>query len=111
MKLTTIPDAVKLLESENFKVSESKLRRDAQAGKIPSMKVGTRTLIDVDVARQMVHQPRGLGIEAISAETGLKVSTIRRGISEGWIPARKDGRAYEFDLADVWAAIERRMKK
>ena len=50
-------------------------------------------------------------IDAVSAETGLTASAIRRGVREGWIPYSKVGQRYYFNLDDVCAAILRRMKK
>ncbi len=111
MKLATVSDALRQLKAEDLIISESKLRRDAQSGRLPSMIVGTRTLIDLDVARELAYRGDGITIEQLSEETGLKVCMIRRGIREGWIPSRKEGKAYRFDLAEVQAAIEQKMKK
>ncbi|MEG0742814.1 MAG: hypothetical protein RR521_11320 [Clostridia bacterium] len=104
MKLKTIRDA-----AETLHVSEGRLRRAAMAGEVPTMKLGNRALVDVDAARLVLSEPEGVPIEAVSEQTGLSVSAIRRAMREGWMPHTKPGRAYIFDLESVQAAIERRM--
>lgn len=92
-------------------VSEAAVRRAIASKRLPAMQIGNRTLVDLDTAREVLKpawQP--VGIEEVSQATGLSVTAIRRGIREGWIPCEKPGRAYEFNLAEVISAIERRMK-
>lgn len=105
MLLKTIREAAAALD-----ISESKLRRAAQSGTLPVMKLGNRTLVDVDAAREVLAQPEGVNIEAASQQTGLSVSAIRRAVREGWLPYKKPGKAFLFDMDDVTAAIARRMK-
>lgn len=107
MLLKTIRDAVAILEG----VSESRLRRAVQANEVPSMKLGNRTLVDVDVARAVLAAQEGEKIEAVSKQTGLAVTAIRRAIREGWMPCTKPGKAYLFNMAEVTAAIERRIQE
>lgn len=104
MKLATIPDAAKTLA-----VSESRLRRDARAKRVPCIKVGNRTLVDVGGARDLYAARDGLTIKELSAETGLTIGGIRRAIREGWLPCWVDGNRYRFNREDVNLAIEQRM--
>ena len=106
MTLKTIRDAAAALG-----VSESKLRRAASAKEIPSMKLGNRTLVDVDAAREIMQAVPGVSIKAVSEATGLAISAIRRGIHEGWIPCHKDGKAYTFQMDAVLAAINKRISE
>ena len=77
MNFKTIRDAAAALG-----VAESKLRRDVAAGTVPSMKLGTRAVVDIDAVADLLQKPEGVGIEAVSAETGLSVSAIRRAVRE-----------------------------
>lgn len=106
MKLKTIRDA-----AEALGIAESRVRRAVRDGRIPSMQLGNRTLVDVDVARSMLPEPEGVTIDVVSKETGLTVSAIRKAVHDGWLPYIKPGRAYLFRMEDVCAAIERRMKE
>ena len=106
MKLVTIRDAAAALG-----VSESKLRRAALAKEIPSMKLGNRTLVDLDAVRDIMQVTPGVSIKAVSEATGLNITAIRRGIHEGWMPCAKAGKAYTFQLDEVLAAIEQRIRE
>ena len=73
--------------------------------------IGNRTLIDLDAAREiLITDYTPATITEVSEATGLTVTAIRRGIREGWIPCEKPGRAYQFHLDAVIAAIENRMR-
>ena len=110
MKMVTVPTAVKQLQQEGKKVSESTLRRKAQRGELPHMMLGNRILVDVDIARAALTTSEGVGIEEVSRQTGLSVSAIRRGVRDGWLPARMEGKAYRFDLEAVHDAIMAQMQ-
>ncbi|MDL2206705.1 hypothetical protein LJC33_07345 [Eubacteriales bacterium OttesenSCG-928-N13] len=111
MKLMTIAKVVEQLKAEDLMFGEGKLRRAIKAGKIPYMMIGSRALVDIDDVRTLIRDGGGIGIEELSQEIGLKCSAIRRGIKEGWIPYKVNGRAYEFDMDEVLFAIEAKMKK
>lgn len=104
MKFRTIREAAEVLG-----VTESRLRRAVQSGRVPSMKLGTRNVVDIDAAAEMLNRVPGVGIAEVSEETGLSVSAIRRGIREGWIPFEKPGKAFVFDLDLVRDAIRARV--
>ena len=104
MKMSTIPEAAKALN-----VSSSTLRRAVTDGRIPSMHLGNRTLIDIDAVRETFKQPQGVKIEEVSRETGLSIGSIRRAITEGWMPCKKYGQCYYFHLPDVVAAIQQQL--
>lgn len=107
MKLATVRNAAQELD-----VAEHILRAMIRAGKLPTMPLGNRQLVDVDEARAMLPTiRRGTSINEVSQRTGLSVSAIRRGIREGWMPCEKSGRAYVFDMEAVTAAIQQRMTK
>ena len=93
-------------------IPEIRVRRAIDAGKLDTMKLGSRTLVDLDTAREIL-QPmvEGATIEDVIRETGLKETAIRRGIREGWIPYEKPGKAYVFDLDAVKKALRKRMKE
>ena len=90
-------------------ISEIQVRRAIAAGKLDTMKLGSRLLVDLDTARRVLTG--GMNIEAVSAATGLSVTAIRRGIKEGWMPFEKPGKSYMFDLEKVKAALAGRMEK
>ena len=106
MNLKTIREAAAVLD-----IKESFIRRAVRCGELSVMLLGNRMLVDIDEARDVLSKPDGVMIDAVSAETGLTASAIRRGVREGWIPYSKVGQRYYFDLDDVRAAILRRMKK
>lgn len=93
-------------------VAEIRVRRAIANGKLDTMKLGNRVLVDLDTARDVL-QPvvEGASIEDVSQETGLTVTAIRRGIREGWIPCEKPGKAYVFNLDEVKQALRKRMKE
>lgn len=100
MRFATIRDAAAALG-----ITESRMRRAVQTGMVPSMKLGSRSVVDIDAAAEIIKTAEGVSIEAVSRETGLSVSAIRRGIREGWIPCEKPGRAFVFQMDAVKAAI------
>ena len=106
MNLITVPAACKALG-----VSETTIRRAILSKRLPVMRIGNRTLIDLDAAREiLITDYTPATITEVSEATGLTVTAIRRGIREGWIPCEKPGRAYQFHLDEVIAAIENRMR-
>lgn len=91
-------------------VSENTVRRAVHDGKIPYIMVGNRSLVDADAARNVLTGKEGSSIEDVAAATGLKVNTIRRAIKEGWMPCEKVGRAFVFQMDEVKAAIDARIR-
>lgn len=107
MTFKTIPAAAELLG-----VSATVVRRAAQAGRIQSMPLGNRLLVDMDAATAYFAAiTRGASIEEVSADTGLAVTAIRRAILDGWMPCTKPGKAYVFDLSAVREAVKKRMEE
>lgn len=93
-------------------ISEIQVRRAIAAGKLDTMKLGSRLLVDLDTARDILKpEVTGANIKDVSRETGLNITAIRRGIREGWIPCQKPGKAYVFDLDAVKKALRKRMKE
>ena len=93
-------------------IPEIRVRRAIDAGKLDTMKLGSRTLVDLDTAREILKpMVEGATIEDVIRETGLKETAIRRGIREGWIPYEIPGKAYVFDLDAVKKALRKRMKE
>ena len=68
-------------------------------------------LVDLDVAHDILTKPAGIGIEELSEKIGLNVSAIRRAVREGWLPYTKPGKAYLFNVEEVRAAIDRRIRE
>lgn len=107
MNLKTIREAAWALD-----MGEAKLRRAALSGKVPVLRVGNRLLVDVDGARELVKRDRAaVGVKKVSEKTGLSVSAIYRAVREGWLPAEKNGKSYEFDMEAVMAAIEKKIRE
>lgn len=106
MKFATIKDAAMALG-----VTESRMRRAVQMGTVPSMKLGSRSVVDIDAAAEILKNTKGVGIEEVSRETGLSISAIRRGIREGWIPCDKPGKAFVFQMDAVRDAISLRVQE
>ena len=105
MKFATIREAAIALG-----ISDNRMRRAVRSGEIPHMKLGTRTVVDIDRVADLLKKPEGVNITTVSEETGLSVSAIRRAVREGWIPCDKTGKAFLFNMEEVRAAIEARMK-
>lgn len=105
MKFATIREA-----AESLNISEARLRRAVKSGEIPFMMLGMRTVVDIDTVATLLARPEGVNITTVSNETGLSVSAIRRAVREGWIPCDKTGKAFLFNMEEVRAAIEARMK-
>ena len=114
MKFMTPSDAAKALSE--YGVSYGQIKRGAIQGRIPYIKIGSHMMVDVDAAAAILAQECGdsalLNTEELSAATGLSVSAIRRGVSEGWLPTRGvRGRHLRFNLDDVKAVLERQMRE
>lgn len=105
MNIKTVCETARILE-----VQESLLRRLIRSGKLKTLRMGNRQMLDVDDARKVLAAHAGVGIREIMAETGLTENAIRCGCREGWIPYRMDGNAYSFDIEKVKRAIQERMK-
>lgn len=107
MKFMTIPEAAKY-----FEIDVQVIRRGVQSGKYPLMRVGNRSLLDVDGMREIVEAERrvGLSIEDVHEMTGLSIGTIRRGIKEGWLPCWKRGTAFQFDEDELRQALQARIE-
>ena len=113
MKFMTPAEAAAALSE--YGISEGQIKRAAQRGRLPYIKVGSHMLIDVDAAAAILEESREddalLSTEALSEATGLSPSAIRRGVAEGWLPTREsNGRHLRFDLDDVRAALEKQMR-
>lgn len=108
MKFATVRMAAKEL-----KVSESRLRRDAAAGKINHLMIGNRVTIDMDFAREFYPTPtgEGIGIKELSEITGLAQCAITRGAQEGWLPYWREGKRYLYDKDAVLEALIKRMRE
>ncbi len=105
MKFKTIKGA-----AEALGIPEGRMRRAVRTGKVPSMKLGSRTVVDIDAAAGILRSAQGVSIDEVSQETGLSVPAIRRGIREGWIPCEKPGKAFVFDMDAVREAIQTRIQ-
>lgn len=93
-------------------VSESIIRRAVCAGKIDSLQLGNRRLIDVDkVGDSLRGLEDGITTEELSRETGLAMSAIRRGVKAGWLPGWKGAHGtWRFDLEEAKCAIRQKMQ-
>lgn len=103
MNYQTINAAAKLLG-----VSETRVRRAAKAGEFGTLKLGNRTLVDVDEAKGVLLRMDGVPIAEVSKATGLTVNAIRRAVGEGWMPYTKPGHAFLFNIDEVLEAIKGR---
>ena len=90
-------------------VSESAVRRAIADGRLSTLPLGNRMLVDLDTARSALQAPCGLDIHQVSEQTGLNKTAIYRGVREGWIPCEKGGRSLRFQLDDVLEALRQRM--
>ena len=104
MNLQTIRTAARELG-----VSEASVRKAVADGRLKTLPLGNRRLVDLDTARNILSPPSGLNIGALSVETGLNRAAIYRGVREGWIPCQRDGRSLIFQLDEVLAALKKRM--
>ena len=113
MKFMRPADAAKALSE--YGVSYGQIKRRALQGRFPYIKIGSHMMVDVDAAAAILANERAdelLNTEELSAATGLSASAIRRGVSEGWLPAREVcGRHLRFDLDDVRLALERKTRE
>jgi len=71
----------------------------AVAAKVVPLVDEVRRLVDVVTELRRILPSPLVTIEQAAEATGLSVSTIRRGIKAGTIPARKIGRSVRVDLA------------
>lgn len=106
MNLQTIRTVARELD-----IPESTVRSAVRNGRLPSLPLGNRMLVDLDAARGTLRPHPGLNIHQLSEQTGLTVAAIRRGIREGWIPCEKSGKFLRFQLDDVLEAISKRMNE
>ena len=108
MKMLPISDIAKELGW-----SRQKVIRALDRGELKALCIGTKRVIDIEQARELAQKQarEGIGIDALSTLTGLAVGAIRQGVSEGWIPHWRAGRAFRFDGDEVIAAIVRRIEE
>ncbi|MBQ8953700.1 MAG: hypothetical protein IJ048_06255 [Clostridia bacterium] len=92
-------------------LSETTVRKAVADGRLPSLPLGNRMLVDLDAARSVLRNHSGLNVHQLSEKTGLAVTAIRRGVREGWIPCEKSGKYLRFQLDDVLEAIKKRMEE
>ena len=107
MKLATPNEAAKALG-----ISAQLIRSGIKTKRFPCLYLGTRMMVDLDQLETILaneRQIQGISIEEVSALTGLKVSSVRRGVRSGWIPAVMSGGKYLFQPEEVLAAITERM--
>lgn len=103
MRFMTIAEAARLLG-----IPEQRLRRGVEAGRYPYVQIGHRKLVDMDELEPIIRAERAtIGIREAAQLTGLPETAIRRGAREGWLPCRKDGKAYIFQPEQLLAALER----
>ncbi|MBQ8109525.1 MAG: hypothetical protein IJ124_05120 [Clostridia bacterium] len=97
---------------EELGISETRVRRAIADGQLEVLMLGSRTLVDLDTAREILPPiVKRSTIQDVMRETGLCESAIRRGVREGWLPFDKVGKQYVFDLDAVVEAIKKQMKK
>lgn len=113
MRMMTCREASEALRDKH-RVSAAQIKRGCQTGKYPYLKIGNRILVDVDVIRSMLEKEAQESALLSTAELALRIgmseSTIRRAVSEGWMPCRLQGRNMRFDLIEVQKAITDRMR-
>ena len=108
MKLATPNEAGAVLG-----ISAQLIRSGIKTGRFPCLYLGTRMMVDLDQLGRILadeHKVQGISIEEVSKLTGLKVSSVRRGVRAGWIPAVMSGGKYLFQPEEVLAAITERMQ-
>ena len=108
MKMATTSEAAAVLG-----ISAQLIRSGVKTGRFPCLHIGRRMMVDLDRLQGILSAERavqGINIEEISELTGLTVSTVRRGVRAGWIPAVMSGGKYLFQPEEVLAAITERMK-
>lgn len=105
MTFKTIPEVAGALG-----IPEGRLRRAVKEGKVASIQMSGRVLVDAEtVADAMLDE--GATLDDVSKETGISKKLIMAAIHEGWLPYRKNGKMYRFDMDEVLDAIRRRMQK
>lgn len=111
MKMMTCREASEALQA--YGMTASRIKRGCLEGKYPHIRIGNRILVDVDKLAPMVAEDARtedmLSTAALALRIGLSESTIRRAVAEGWMPCEIIGRNMRFRLAEVQAAIERKM--
>jgi len=107
MKLATTNEAAVALG-----ISAQLIRSGIKTGRFPCLHLGSRMMVDLDQLRDIVakeHEAQGISIEEVSELTGLRVTSVRRGVRAGWIPAQMFGGKYLFQPEEVLSAIKERM--
>ena len=111
MRFATPKEAANALSA--YDINEAQIRRRAKCGDFPHILVGGHVLVDIDgvaaILEAAKHEPETISTAELSELTGLKIATIRRGCSEGWLPFKLDGPHFRFVLLDVQEALRRRM--
>lgn len=111
MKMRTLNEAAEALNT-----TRHRLKRGIDAGRYPSMRWGSRLLVDLDVVGPIVEAENAeaektVGIGELSELTGLPPATIRRMCREGMLPFTQDKRTrYRFRPSEVMAAIQNMME-
>lgn len=93
-------------------ISAQLIRSGIKTGRFPCLYLGTRMMVDLELLGSILANERsvqGISIEEVSELTGLKVSSVRRGVRDGWIPAVLSGGKYLFQPEEVLKAITERM--
>ena len=114
MKFMTPSKAAEYLAG--YGLSAGQVKRSAQQGRFPCVRVGNRIMVDVEAADRILadeaRESALIGTEQLSEAIGLTPSAIRRGVIEGWLPKRAcSGRALRFDMDEVQAALAAKMAK
>lgn len=105
MQLMTIREAARALG-----VPEGRIRRAVREGALSCLELGNRRMVDLEEARALAADA-GVGLKEMAERTGLSVHALRRGILAGWIPARKEGKAWRMDAQEAEKAIRARMAR
>lgn len=114
MRLKTMTEAAKLLG-----VSRRRLKAGIDDGRYPSLRFGSRIMVDVDVLRPIIFkenraeaqaQGRMMGLRACAKEIGVSEWTLKAMAETGLVPCRKKGRYWMFDPDAVKRAIRTNME-
>lgn len=112
MRLMTCREASQALS--RYGITTAQIKRGCADGRYPHMRVGNRIVVDVDALAELLDQLGDLSSLISTAELaqriGLSESTIRRAVSDGWMPYRVVGRNLRFDYDAVQGAIAARMQ-
>lgn len=112
MRIRTINEA-----AEALGVTGYRLRQGIQSGRYPSLKLGLRRLVDLDLLTPIIEAEEAdreswTGTGTICRLTGLRPGQIRRMCDAGQLPHKRNrsGR-YRFQAGRVLAALEDMMER